>query len=341
MSVKNRDIVVEEQPMTVTATMPAAVTAVRPRHISWAAVFAGVVVVLLSQTLFSLLGLAIGASTVDPLREQNPFGGLGVGAALWLVVSTLLSLYFGGWVAGRLAGIPDVIDGMLHGVLTCGLATLLTVYLVSSAVGAVARGTASAVGGVASAASRGAMAAGQEAANMNAPQVVTDRIKEELKANGIDVDAMQRNAEQVLSPDPKPGLSQEDIRRQTEQIRAIVKRTYDRGELNQADKDELSTILAARTGKSRDEVTETVNKFEADFRQARQKIEEAKRVAEQKIREVGDKAATVVARGSGWSFLALLLGIVAAAFGGRMAAEGYSGRSVFGPRVTGPNGRVG
>ncbi len=43
--------------------------AVAGRRISWGAVFAGVIIVLIVQFLLSLLGVGIGASTIDPSQR--------------------------------------------------------------------------------------------------------------------------------------------------------------------------------------------------------------------------------------------------------------------------------
>ena len=106
-------------------------------RISWPAVIAGVVIASVLQIMLSLLGLGIGASTIDPLQEQNPMQGLGAGAGIWLAGTTLLSLFAGGWVAGKLAGLRRHRDGALHGLVTWGLTSILTFMLVGSVMGAV------------------------------------------------------------------------------------------------------------------------------------------------------------------------------------------------------------
>ena len=53
------------------------------KRISWSAVFAGVLVAIVTQMLLTLLGLGIGLGTVDPLQERNPVAGLGIGSAIW------------------------------------------------------------------------------------------------------------------------------------------------------------------------------------------------------------------------------------------------------------------
>ncbi|MCK8494731.1 hypothetical protein M0L20_22875 [Spirosoma sp. RP8] len=61
------------------------------KRISWSAVFAGVLVAIVSQLLLSLLGLGIGLSTIDPETEQNPTAGLGTGE-LYGMLSAAYSL---------------------------------------------------------------------------------------------------------------------------------------------------------------------------------------------------------------------------------------------------------
>ncbi|HEX9956287.1 MAG TPA: hypothetical protein VGA96_03490, partial [Fibrella sp.] len=98
-------------------------------RISWSAVFAGVLIAIVTQLLLTLLGLGVGLGTIDPVEESNPTAGLGMGSAIWYIVSSLISLFVGGWVAGRLASAPRLFDGIIHGILTWCVVTLLTIYL--------------------------------------------------------------------------------------------------------------------------------------------------------------------------------------------------------------------
>jgi hypothetical protein len=102
-------------------------------RISWGAIFAGAVIALASQIVLALIGMAIGLATLDPATGNSPSGtALGAGAAIWLVVSNLLSLFIGGYVAARLVG---RFNGWLHGVVTWGTLTLLTLMLLTTAAG--------------------------------------------------------------------------------------------------------------------------------------------------------------------------------------------------------------
>ncbi len=52
------------------------------KRVSWGAIFAGAVITLVTQLALSILGIGIGASTVNPLNEQNSTSGLGAGAGI-------------------------------------------------------------------------------------------------------------------------------------------------------------------------------------------------------------------------------------------------------------------
>src|SRR4051794_33491551 len=109
------------------------------KRISWAAIFAGLIIALVSQLVLSVLGVSIGATAVNPLTADQSSGqALGIGAGIWLIVSTIISLFLGGWVAGRMAGFTR--EGALHGLVTWGAATLLTVLLLTSAAGGILSG---------------------------------------------------------------------------------------------------------------------------------------------------------------------------------------------------------
>ena len=91
------------------------------RRTSWGAIFAGAVVALVLQLLLTLLGIAVGSQAVEPTQEAAPLSGLGLGAGIWWVVSGIISLFAGGWVAGRLASFPRPLVGGLHGLVVWGL----------------------------------------------------------------------------------------------------------------------------------------------------------------------------------------------------------------------------
>ena len=113
---------------------------------SWGAVLAGVVVVLVLQMALMLLGLAIGTATIDPAGASPQASTLGISGAAWWLGATVISVFLGAWVAGRLAGQPCRTDGMLHGVVTWAAATLVAIYLLSTAIGGLVGGAFGALG---------------------------------------------------------------------------------------------------------------------------------------------------------------------------------------------------
>jgi hypothetical protein len=122
------------------------------RRISWAAVFGGVILVVVLQILFSLLGAGVGPGTVNTNAGSTPTAGtLGITAGLWWVLSSCIAIGVGGFVAAWFAGVEIRFDGVLHGLVTWGIATLLTFWLLTSAIGSVVGGGFSALGSVASA----------------------------------------------------------------------------------------------------------------------------------------------------------------------------------------------
>lgn len=304
------------------------------RRISWGSVFAGLIVAIMVSLVLALLGMAIGLGTVDPQQEANPFSGLGLGAAIWWVASSLIALFLGGWVAARMAGVPRGFDGAVHGVLTWGLATLVTFFLIGSALGRIIGGAGSLVG-------QGLGLAGKGVSAM-APQAA-DAAQDLLREHGITLQSMEREAEQLLRQTGKPGLQPGALEQQArqagqaaqggaaqaaqapdaagDQLHATLQRIMDQGKgvASQADRDALVNILVNR-GQTRAQAEATVDRWQAAMQQTAQKADQAKAQAEAKAREWGQSAASGMSKASLWTFIGLLLGGFAAALGGGLGA---------------------
>ncbi len=151
------------------------------RRVSWSSIFAGTALGLVCQLWLSMLGVAIGATAIDPLQEANPFSGLGAGSLVWLAVTILVASFIGGWTTGRLAGIPRVMESALHGALSWASANIVIYVLLGGVLGA-------AVAGTAKVADRAAQITAQAA-----PAVPQD-----VGAPGT-VDEVQRQAQQFIN----------------------------------------------------------------------------------------------------------------------------------------------
>ena len=306
------------------------------KRVSWGAIFAGVVIALVLQLALSILGLGIGASTINPVTEQNPMAGFGTGAGIWFIITILISLFAGGWVAGRLAGMPRAVDSLLHGTLTWGLATLLLFYFLTSTVGAIIGGTFRTLGAGLSAAGSGVAAVAPDIANAAQNQMEKSGVKFDLSLLRSEI---EKTLKQTNKPALQPGAIENkagDIVNQTEdaasdaasdpansdsEVSALLERIQQRGAatIDAADSEALVNVVMARTGKTRPEAQATVASYEKTYQQLQTQYAQAKVQAEQTTREVGQATADGVSSAALWAFAALLLSAIAATLGGYLA----------------------
>ncbi len=302
-------------------------------RISWGAIFAGAVMALVTQLAFSLLGLGIGASALNPY-DDNPAGGLGIGAAIWTLLSVLISLFTGGYVAGRLAGMPRNQDSMLHGLVTFGLTSLLGFYLLTSGIGKVIGGAGSLVSSVVSSATH---------AVGNAAPGLLDSAKAKLQESGIDTSDLQGQLDGLLRQTGKPELQPENLQNRAQgaadqaqgaaqgaaqnpnaasaDIKGLFNKVFNQNQdvANAADRDALINVIMSRTGKSRPEAEQIVTNYQQTYDQAKAKAKQLAEETKEKALAAADATRKAAAKGALSASLALLLGAIAAAIGGRAA----------------------
>ncbi|SIN81192.1 hypothetical protein SAMN05444166_1024 [Singulisphaera sp. GP187] len=97
-------------------------------RVSWGAIAAGAMVALSIYLMLTMLGIALGIEVAVRHADATP----GTGAAIYAIVTLLLTMFFGGWATSRLAvgesKLEAVLYGMiLWGVLFMGMAWLLSV----------------------------------------------------------------------------------------------------------------------------------------------------------------------------------------------------------------------
>ncbi len=119
--------------------------------ISWGAILAGVVFALVGQLILNMIGIAVGAGSIDAHSGEAPAADrFSIVAALWWTISGIIAAFIGGFAAGRLCGVRPAWHGAWHGAATWALTTLLIVYLLGTALGGVIGGALGAVSQVAS-----------------------------------------------------------------------------------------------------------------------------------------------------------------------------------------------
>lgn len=279
-------------------------------RLSWGAILGGVFVTLVIGLALSLLGVGIGAGTIDPLKEQQPLKGMGVGSTFWLLLTGLVSFFFGAWVTGRTSGSQRRADGAIHGLVTWGATTICMGLLVSTAVGTLLGGVTTLFGKTVSATAQAGSAMASQGGQTG---VNWDNLKQEIQQKFP-------QAGHVLSPtgrtDGQPGATNSSAEpQQSPQALAALTKMFSQGgaAAAPAEREQAINAIASDQKISQQEATKLVDDWD-------HKYQEAKAQTEQKVREAGDVAARGVSRAAFGSFILLALCGLAAFLGGRVGA---------------------
>ena len=171
---------------------------------------------------------------------------------MWWVVSSMIALAFGGYVAARLAGLASRWDGALHGLIIWGIATLVVFDPLMLAFSSIVGGGFSLLGNVVSAAGSGLKTAAQPIA----------------QAAGVTPDTLRQEAQTYLQP-ANPDLatmSPQDAQKQV----ATDLATYTKGGPDAAAaKERVINIMAAQLHLSHDEAAKRFDNAQAQVKQAR------------------------------------------------------------------------
>jgi hypothetical protein len=152
----------------------------------------------------------------------------------------------------------------------------------------------------------------------------------------VDLSNLQGQVDQLLRQTGKPELQPEALQNRAQgavgqaqnaaqdgngDIMGMVQRAFGQngGVANAADRDALVNVVMARTGKSRPDAEQVVNGYQQTYDQAKAKAQQTADQAKAKAMEAADAARQGAAKAGLASSLALLLGALAAALGGRAA----------------------
>lgn len=123
---------------------------------SFRAIFAGWLVATGIAVLLYVGGLALGFSAFDAWNASASVKGIGIGTAIWLVLTWIVSLWLGGMFASWYAAHDDHTIGTLHGVSVWGLSvTAVFLFVAIGFGGSMHRGAGSMHGGASSSAGPG------------------------------------------------------------------------------------------------------------------------------------------------------------------------------------------
>ncbi|WP_022685722.1 hypothetical protein [Sphingomonas phyllosphaerae] len=267
-------------------------------RLSWGAIFAGVVIAVAVQLVLGILGAGIGLTMVDPVEGTTPgAAGFGIGAGIYWLLTTVLALGAGGFAAARAAGVHERFDALVHGLVVWGVTLILTLYLLTSAVGGIIGGAFRTVGAVAGAAGSTVGAAAPAAASVA----------------GVDASDVRSEAAAYLSDAPSDPAQMTAEQAQKEIARELPALARGGSDGQQAER-RIVDIVAAQRKISRPEAQAQVTRAKQQFAATKEKtIETAKSAT--------DKAAGAAAGTSFVLVLALLVGAAASGFGATAATR--------------------
>lgn len=271
----------------------------RIKRTSWGAIFAGAFAALLAWIILMSLGLSIGLGTIHPV--QGGTVGVTFLSVLWFIVASIISFFFGGWVAGILAGVLRRVHGGLHGLVSMSLATVFLLFAMTSAVGGLLGSAFSLVGNLASANQpmimgqiSGQKAPGHQDALNNVKQQANDLIQRQGNA-GAGVQAqLDRALDNMFAQGANPSPSS---------------------------RDDVVNILTRNTNMSRTDAENTVDNWVSSY----QSMAQAQPSTGQQVNRAVQNVAGAASAAMFGFFLAILLSGIAAYLGGVVgtSAEEY------------------
>ncbi|MCO5148470.1 MULTISPECIES: hypothetical protein [unclassified Shinella] len=267
--------------------------------LAWGPVIGGATAAAAITLILLLLGSGVGLTMVSPWSgESASFTTVSVTAAIWFVIVQWLSSALGGYLTGRFrtkwAGIHTdevFFRDTAHGFLSWALATVVVAGLAGSAFTSLVGSGVQAASSVAAPASVGATAAA--GGSDEAPDLAT----------GYFTDLLLRSQDAAAR-------AQSDDAAATAEVSRILMQGAAKGEVPEADRAYVATIVASRAGIPQEEARTRVD-------QVLQQIEDAKNAVLQAADDARKSAATVALLGALSLLVGAFIASAAAALGGR------------------------
>lgn len=294
----------------------------RMHRLSWGAIIAGVVIALITMFALQMLGLAVGAATINPEFEVNPVEpALGTGAVIWLVASNLIALFLGGFVAGHFAGSPSDEDGVLHGLVTWGAVSLLTLAMLTSSISGMVNGVVNAASNAIGMAGMAVSEASPAVADaLNLQNMTMQGIQGEIRSLLQQTDDAALQGNPTTNPDGTEQTNAGMMNNQAQyssltelELNRAFTQLFAGETVDETQRQDFIALLVERTGMSPDEAAATVDRWEQTFIQIRTEAEDT-------AREVSQAIADAVTAFAGAMFASLVLGAFAAGSGGLLGS---------------------
>jgi hypothetical protein len=274
------------------------------KRVSWSSIISGVIVGIALFISLSMLGVALGLIEADESVSPGVISGIS-----WAVIGAL-SLFAGGWAAGRLSGLRRSLEGTLHGFVTWAVASLALLAFAGSF----------------SVAMHGMP--GQEAFVPAFERMEQGPQEPVLARERMEI---ERRAREFLVQDELGVEQQQEVFDQLiPEIAALVEAishpdyTKERAPL-------IDTLVEA-TYVERESIEKEVEEWVAiatqgfDQRHHKKKRKSAKAKAEKRQKKTGPTISVAPRELAGWSFLFVALSAAAAMFGGWLGSHTGNGR---------------
>lgn len=302
------------------------------------AIIVGTLVALGLMVLFTLLGLAIGVASLEAVGE-----GLGIGAALYIIVTQIISLAAGGFAAARFMAPVETGAGVLAGTAVWALASLLVAWGGISAGTTVISSTTSLVVQTSKTTANAVQAITPEDISM--PDI--SEIAGSISMADLPPELQQTLRDENLTPSQlreaareafRSAISQQEMNRAKSLLSATlsdiienpttfseeVNQALDqliKGEnaiLNEQDLSEARNALLTELDISEAQAEQIVNEVQSAFEEAVETLRQTVSELQDRVVRAANEVQNAVASAAMWLFIASLLGLGAAAGAGAL-----------------------
>ena len=318
-------------------------------NLSWRSIFAGLITFLALSILFSFISATIGLGVTD-LTSPNPLDNVGIGLIIWTIISFIVSLGAGGYVAGLTANRA----GAIHGFLTWALGLLAILYLATSTIGSAFNTLGSLMGVAGDTIADVANISGDIVYNFS--QEAFDSISDNLKIDTSELDKQVQDALKDSNiPELQPNYLQSQLDETITDIQNAAKAVIVDGkdaneELNgvyqnienrlttigeSLDEEKLSNAISENTDLTDAEADKAVENIKTSYEEAQEQakqlladaetqlnqlMEDAEQTAEEVV-ETTDDVMNETSKYSFITFIGLTLAAILATFAGKKGAE--------------------
>lgn len=262
---------------------------------NWGAIIAGWLVAVGVACLMYAGGLAMGFSAFDPHDAEGTAKGIGIGTALWMIVTWIVALLLGSMFASWFDSRDDRNMGVMHGIAVWGFSVAMSAVLLALGMGGAIGSGAGMMGGARLAHAHG-MSHGGPHGGTNAGVVLQAQLMQRVRQAG------STTSGSLYAP-TTGGMAAAPARLDPRTANAATMALI----ANQPDT--AKALLAANTDLSSADIDSTVQGLSAPAARARSDIKAA-----------ADSAAHYMAMAMWVLFASLLLSLIAAAIGGSLGA---------------------